>query len=422
MASCTTPKKSVSEKISNCCRCCSSDNTSNRVNLYGAKSKDDGIVSTIFHLTGTQLNENDHFSKWICRSCALKISTLKKKVDELKTIFDETTRRQEEEFVTSRSKRGRRETQTSCQSPTSSPTSLSMPKRTRITESRASRSLAKRFQSIAPKPTYSQPTNLLSCNDLQSTNAQQRRPLPAPFSQSNESQTTNSPPPVQSEEITLLSTCGLQALKVNYQKIYFFLLYIKILHYINLLYNTLLIQWLKSIVKYFSLQSEAESTSSLNSSQKNKLIEEIVKGSPTFLARTVMEIPQLKKCVMVLFVEDINEKCKKLCSKTKEKPSVLRVTREQQKNLAEFKWISLLREMKERVPEVLHILMAIASPRVKNDNSQVAPLCTAFGILMHLRSRELSLVQKLNTVVIGTGNATKKVWFVLECPYQYVVC
>lgn len=122
-----------------------------------------------------------------------------------------------------------------------------------------------------------------------------------------------------------------------------------------------------------------------------------------------MEIPQLKKCVMVLLVEDINEKCKKLCSKTKERPSVLRVSREQRRNLADFKWITLLREMKERVPEVLNILMAIAAPRVKDDNSQVAPLCTAFGILMHLRSRELSLVQKLNTVIIGTGNATKKV-------------
>ena len=96
---------------------------------------------------------------------------------------------------------------------------------------------------------------------------------------------------------------------------------------------------------------------------------------------------------MVLLLENINEKCKKLCAKTKkEKPSVLRVTREQQKNLADFKWVNLLREMNERVPEVLKVLMAIAIPHLKSDHSQVAPLCIAFGILMHLRSRELSLV------------------------------
>ena len=125
-----------------------------------------------------------------------------------------------------------------------------------------------------------------------------------------------------------------------------------------------------------------------------------------------MEIPQLKKCVTVLFLEDVNEKCKKLCAitKYKEKPSVLRISREQQRNLADFKWIDVLREMKERAPEILNILMTIAAPSIKNDNSQVAPICNAFGILMHTRNRELSLVQKLNSVVLGAGNATKKVW------------
>ena len=122
-----------------------------------------------------------------------------------------------------------------------------------------------------------------------------------------------------------------------------------------------------------------------------------------------MDIPQLRKCLTILFLENINEKCKKLCAKSKGRPSLLRVSREKQKNLADFKWISLLNEMKDRVPDVLNILMAIATPQIKKDNSQVAPLCTAFGILMHTRNRELSLVQKLNTVVIGSGNATKKV-------------
>ena len=160
----------------------------------------------------------------------------------------------------------------------------------------------------------------------------------------------------------------------------------------------------------FLLQKEAaEKPCTLTSIQKSKLIDEIVKGSPTYLARAIMEIPQLRKGVISSFLEDIGNKCIKLCAKTTEKPSILRVSREQQKNLADFTWISVLREMKERVPDVLKILVAIAAPRIKNDCSQVAPLCTAFGILMHARNRELSLLQKLNTVVIATGNATKKV-------------
>ena len=80
-----------------------------------------------------------------------------------------------------------------------------------------------------------------------------------------------------------------------------------------------------------------------------------------------------------------------------------------QKNLAEFRWISILREMKERTPDVLDFLTTVAIPRVKEDTSHVPPLCTAFGLLMNMRSRELSLVQKVNTVVLGAGNATKKV-------------
>ena len=158
------------------------------------------------------------------------------------------------------------------------------------------------------------------------------------------------------------------------------------------------------------MQNTTNVTPALNSTQRNKLIDEIIKGSPTYLAKTVMEIPQLKKCLTVLFLEDVNEKCKKLCI---EKPSVLRISREQQRNLADFKWITVLREMKERAPEVLNMSMAIAAPCIKTDNSQVAPICTAFGILMHTRNRELSLIQKLNSVVIGAGNATKKVWICL---------
>ena len=61
----------------------------------------------------------------------------------------------------------------------------------------------------------------------------------------------------------------------------------------------------------------------------------------------------------VLLLEEINKNCKKLCVVTKEKPSLLRISQEQQKNLAEFKWISLLHEMEERVPDALDILMAI---------------------------------------------------------------
>ena len=70
----------------------------------------------------------------------------------------------------------------------------------------------------------------------------------------------------------------------------------------------------------------------------------------------------------------------------------------------------ILKEMEERAPDVLDFLVAMAIPKLKgNDGRQVIPLCTAYGILMNVRCRELSLVQKINAVVLAVGNATKRV-------------
>ena len=66
--------------------------------------------------------------------------------------------------------------------------------------------------------------------------------------------------------------------------------------------------------------------------------------------------------------------------------------------------------MKERTPDVLDVLVAIASPQIKKDGEQqIAPLCTAYGILLNSRWKELSLIQKINGILLGIGNATEKV-------------
>ena len=98
-----------------------------------------------------------------------------------------------------------------------------------------------------------------------------------------------------------------------------------------------------------------------------------------------------------------------MCVKTKGVPSVLRSSREDKNNLTAFRWMQILNEMKDRAPDVLEFLSTFAVPNLKDDGRQVAPLCVAYGILMNQRCKELSLVQKINTVLLGTGSATKKV-------------
>ena len=69
--------------------------------------------------------------------------------------------------------------------------------------------------------------------------------------------------------------------------------------------------------------------------------------------------------------------------------------------------------MKERAPDVLDVLITIAVSKVKEDGSQLPPLCVAMGILMNTRFKELSLVQKLTSVVHGVGGATQMVRYTL---------
>ena len=108
-----------------------------------------------------------------------------------------------------------------------------------------------------------------------------------------------------------------------------------------------------------------------------------------------MKIPSLRNAVKGLYLKLVDEQCSRLCLRTTAEPSVLRVPSAQHKNLVEFKWEAILKEMEERAPDVLDFLVAMAIPKLKgNDGRQVIPLCTAYGILMNVRCRELSLVQK----------------------------
>jgi len=41
----------------------------------------------------------------------------------------------------------------------------------------------------------------------------------------------------------------------------------------------------------------------------------------------------------------------------------------------------------------------------------IPPLCLCYAVMMQQRNHELSLVQRINTILMSEGKATKKVWF-----------
>lgn len=140
------------------------------------------------------------------------------------------------------------------------------------------------------------------------------------------------------------------------------------------------------------------------------VIAAVKSANPHQIAEAVMNVPPLRNAVKNVFFKEVDSQCGKLCARKSALPSVLRVPSTNPKSLVEFHWENILTEMKERAPDVLDFMVAMAVPKLNgNDGRQVMPLCTAYGILMNVRNRELSLVQKINSVLLGVGNATRRV-------------
>jgi hypothetical protein len=141
-----------------------------------------------------------------------------------------------------------------------------------------------------------------------------------------------------------------------------------------------------------------------------KLKSEIIKGTPEQIAQVFMQIPEIERCVKGIFLTQIDKQCKSLCS-IKRQPSVLRTPRKKHKELAAtFSLDSILREIKTRVPYLLDVLTTVAgSVRNEKDCRKIPRITMAYSILMNTRNRELTLVQKMIGIVLGAGQATKKV-------------
>ena len=146
----------------------------------------------------------------------------------------------------------------------------------------------------------------------------------------------------------------------------------------------------------------------LTPSEQEKVCAAVMKTTPKQIASAIMGIPVIEQCVKEIILDKMNKDCKILCSK--KSPSVLRTPRSKHSELAKvFSWSDILNEMKERAPDILNVLTTVAALKLRLDGRQVPPICMAYALLMNTRNRELSIVQKMNTVVIGAGHATEKV-------------
>ena len=80
-----------------------------------------------------------------------------------------------------------------------------------------------------------------------------------------------------------------------------------------------------------------------------------------------------------MFLKEVDKRYSNLCARKSAQPSVLRVPSEHHKSLVQFHWNNILTEMKERAPDVLDFMVAMAVPQLKgSDGRQIMPLCTAY--------------------------------------------
>ena len=117
-----------------------------------------------------------------------------------------------------------------------------------------------------------------------------------------------------------------------------------------------------------------------------------------------MSIKELKQCCEEIVLKELDEQCKHLCSR--KNPSVLR--NNDFENMVNFDWLIILDELQNRCPFLLEVLNTVTTK--KKPQSELAPrIGMVYAILMLQRNHELSLVQRINTLIMTEGNAKKQV-------------
>ncbi len=110
---------------------------------------------------------------------------------------------------------------------------------------------------------------------------------------------------------------------------------------------------------------------------------------------------------MEIIIPHVEKECSTLC--WTHQPSEL--WKNDFPNMSMFTWDKLTNEMASRCPVLLDILLT-AMGYSKDNIDEIDPpprLSLCYAILMQSKNHELTLVQRLNTILMTNGNAKKQV-------------
>lgn len=130
---------------------------------------------------------------------------------------------------------------------------------------------------------------------------------------------------------------------------------------------------------------------------------------PSTIADSILQCDAVSAAVWDIILKSISSKCEAL--QKKQNKSCL--TENGVVNMMNFNWDVIVEEMNSKCPEILDILLAVATTKhcsdEKLEQTVKQRICVTYGILMQSRTKFNSLIQRLTTVILTDGGVSKKV-------------
>ena len=120
--------------------------------------------------------------------------------------------------------------------------------------------------------------------------------------------------------------------------------------------------------------------------------------------------PSVIAALKLAIKDEIAAACQTLCRRSD--GSVLYSNRNSFENLKEFDFDRVWTEMKSNVPFFIEIMNAVSGKNLGMENTELdvrVKFCFLYSVLMNERWHELSLLKRVNTILIIEGGCTKKV-------------
>ena len=132
-------------------------------------------------------------------------------------------------------------------------------------------------------------------------------------------------------------------------------------------------------------------------------------------------IAALKLAIKESIKDEIAAACQTLCRRSD--GSVLYSNRNSFETLKEFDFDRVWTEMKSNVPFFIEIMNAVSGKNLGMENTDLdvrVKFCFLYSVLMNERWHELSLLKRVNTILIIEGGCTKKVCTVFVYLYRFM--